>query len=224
MATLGDKDYNKALDFVEAGKLAEAIEAAESALMHEPKEGDYWRLYAALLQQAGRTEDAARAMARGQELGLDGVDALLLKAAEAANAKQWNKAVTACEDALELDPQRAEVWASYATALLEGGYRKDALEASGKAVELEQDIAQLWYLRGRVLRLTGDHNAACEAYQKALELEPTLALAWYEKGMIHDQNEEFEEAKRCFLKAKSLNLAEPGVEQALEILERKLQL
>lgn len=218
MATAGDDDYNRALDALEAGDLNGAIEAAESALMFDAKDGGFWQLYAVLLAQAGRAEDAASAKAKAEEFGLSEVDALMMKAGEAATAKSWNKAVTACEQALELAPERGEVWASYAANLMEGGYQGDALEASAKASELLPEESQIWYLRGRVLRLNRQFDEAVLAYQKALDIEPSLALAWYEKGMIHHEQKNPAIAKKCFLKAKEHKLNDPSLEEALQIV------
>ena len=218
MATAGDLDYNRALDALEAGNLNGAIEAAESALMFDSKDGGYWQLYAVLLAQAGRSDDAEKAKAKAEEFGLDEVDSLLMKAAEAAASQSWNKAVTACEKAIEIAPDRGEVWASYAANLMEGGYRKDALEASEKATALVSDEPQIWYLRGRVLRLNEMLEEASEAYSKAVGLDDTFALAWYEKGMVHHLQEDLATAKECFLKAKELRLDDPGVEAALKIV------
>lgn len=218
MPTAGDEDYNRALDAIESGDLPGALGAIESALMFDAKDSGYWQLYAVLLAQAGRTEDAEKAKSKAAEFGLDEVDSLLMKAAEAAAGKNWNKAVTACEQALEMDPGRGEVWGSYAANLLEGGYRKDALEASAKAVELIADEPQLWYLRGRILRLSESLAEAEEAYQKAVTLDSGFALAWYEKGMVHHVQEDITKARECFLKAKELQLDDPGVEEALKIV------
>ncbi len=218
MANPGDQDYNRALDAVEKGDLPTAIDAVESALMHDPQDGDFWQLYAVLLAQAGRAEDATRATAKAKTLGLNDADALLMKAAEAAITQDWNKAVTACEQALEIAPNRPEIWASYAANLIEGGYKKDALEASAKAVELLPEEAQVQYLRGRILRLNQQGEDSITAYHKAIELDDSLALAWYEKGMVHHQQNDLAMAKECFLKAKSLNLDDPGIEEALRII------
>ena len=220
MATAGDLDYNRALDALEAGNLNGAVEAVESALMFDSKDSGYWQLYSVLLAQAGRNEDAAKAKAKAEEFGLDEVDSLLMKAAEAAASKSWNKAVTACEKALEIDSERGEVWASYAANLLEGGYQKDALEASAKATALVPDEPQFWYMRGRVLRLNEKLEESISAYLTAVELDSGFALAWYEKGMGHYQLEDFETAKDCFLKARELKLNDPGVDEALEIIEK----
>ncbi|GHC66020.1 tetratricopeptide repeat protein [Roseibacillus persicicus] len=220
MPNAGDQDYNRALDALEAGDLNAAIEATESALMSDAKDSGYWQLYSVLLAQAGRLEDAQRAKAKAEEFGLDEVDALLMKAAEAGADKKWNKAVTACEKALELAPERGEIWASYAANLIEGGYKSDALEASAKAVELISDEAQVWYLRGRILRLTERHPDAVEAFEKAVELEPKLGLAWFEKGMVHHLQEEPEKARSCFLRAQELKPGDAEIEEALNIVSQ----
>lgn len=218
MSKAGDQEYNQALDAVEAGKLSQAIHAVEAALMSDAKDSGYWQLYSVLLSQVGRIEDAEKAKNKAVEFGVGEVETLLMKAAEAAASKNWDKAITACEQALELEPERGEVWASYAANLMEGGYREDALEASSKAVEMIPGEPQLWYLRGRILRLTGKLADAGLAFQKAVELEPKYALAWYEKGMVHHQQEELPCAKEAFLKAKELELNDPGVDKALQIM------
>lgn len=218
MATTGDDDYNRALDALEAGDLNKALEATESALMFDAKDGEFWQLYSVLLAQVGRAEDAASAKAKAEEFGLSEVDSLLMKAAEAFATQSWNKAVTACEQALELAPERGDIWASYATNLMAGGYAKDALEASAKASQLLPEESQVWYSRGRVLRLNKQFEEAVSAYQKALEIEPALALAWYEKGMVHHEQGDAEAAKECFLKAKDNHLNDPSLEEALRIV------
>ena len=218
MAKAGDDDYNRALDCVDAGQLQEAIEAVESALMSDAKDGGYWQLYSILLIQAGRAEDAEKAKVKASEFGLGEVDALLIKAAGAAAEKNWNKAVTACEQALDLAPDSGEVWTSYAANLIEGGYRKDALKASATAVELIPDEGQLWYLRGRILRLSEKLVDAEEAFGKAVAIEPKLAVAWYEKGMVEYQTGAVKEARQSFLQAKALGLKDPSLEEALKIV------
>lgn len=218
MSANGDLEYNRALDALEAGNINGAIEACEAALMADAKDSGYWQLYAVLLTQAGRTEDAAQATAKGQELGLDEVEILLMKAVEAGAAKNWNKAATACEKAIELDPERGQSWATYAANLLEGGYLKDSLEASAKAVEFLPEEPSVWYLRGRILRLSKDLTNAGTAFQRAVDLDPKLAIAWYEKGMVHHEEREAAQAKESLLTAQKLGFQDPSLEEAIAIV------
>ena len=215
MPNLGDKEYNRALDALESGDLTTALEATESALMANAQDGEYWQLYSLILTHSGRAEDAAKAMEKAQEFGLDEITILLTKAAEAAAGKNWNKAVTACEKAIELAPERGEIWASYAAHLLDGDYQKDALEASEKAVELSPTEPHFWCLRGRVLRFAKKNSEALEAFEKTLALDNKLPLAWYEKGMIHHLEQEPEKAKACFLEAKQLQPDDSLIDEAL---------
>ncbi|MBK1834454.1 tetratricopeptide repeat protein [Roseibacillus ishigakijimensis] len=220
MSKVGDDDYNRALDALEAGDLSTALQCVESALMSDSKDSGYWQLYSILLAQAGRVEDAAKAKLRAEECGLDEVDTLLMKAAEAAAERNWNKAVTACERALDLAPERGEIWASYAANLMEGDYRKDALEASAKAAELLPEEGQVWYLRGRILRLSDQHDEALEAFERALALDPSRSLVWYEKGMILHLQDKVTAAKECFLEARKLNPGDETIEEALKIVSQ----
>lgn len=223
MSANGDLEYNRALDALEAGNLDAALEACESALMADANDSGYWQLYAVLLTQAGRTEDAAQATAKGQALGLDEVELLLMKAVEAGAAKNWNKAATACEKAIELDPERGQSWATYAANLFEGGYLKDSLEASAKAVELLPEEPSAWYLRGRILRLSKELGEAGSCLQKAVDLDPKLAIAWYEKGMVHHEEREPTQAKDSLLAAKKLGFQDPNLEKAIAIVSEAAQ-
>lgn len=223
MSANGDLEYNRALDALEAGKLDAALAACESALMADAHDSGYWQLYAVLLTQVGRTEDAAQAIAKGQALGLDEVELLLMKAVEAGAAKNWNKAATACEKAIELDPERGQSWATYAANLFEGGYLKDSLEASAKAVELLPEEPSAWYLRGRILRLSKSFPEAGSCLQKAVDLDPKLAIAWYEKGMVHHEEREPTLAKESLLTAKDLGFQDPNLEKAIAIVSEAAQ-
>jgi tetratricopeptide (TPR) repeat protein len=92
------------------------------------------------------------------------------------------------------------VYVSYALVLMQGGYAKDAVEASAKAVELTPQDASAWYARGRILRLSNKKEGALEAYDKALALEPGLILASYECGMVLAETGQLQEALDCFEK------------------------
>lgn len=198
MSSPNVKFYNAAIDAAQSGDLAGSRTAIESALTEDPNDVQSWQLYAVILNSLGESEKAAKALAKVKELGLSEVDELIMKAADAIGQNKFDVAITHYEDALELEPDRAEVYVSYALALLQGDYPADAEEAANKAVELGADDASAWYARGRILRLRGKKRDALESLQKALELQGNLVLARYECGMILAEMGELPAALECF--------------------------
>ena len=198
MATPNVKYYNAAIDAAQSGDLPAALQAIETALTEDPVDVQSWQLYSVLLNALGETEKAEKAMVKVRELGLSDADELIMKAADAIGVGKIGVAITHYEDALELEPDRPEVYVSYALALMQGDYPSDAEEASAKAVELAPEDASAWYARGRILRLRGKKTEALKALEKALGFQGNLVLARYESGMILAEMGELPAALECF--------------------------
>jgi len=190
--------YNEALDAIEANNLPTALEKIEASLTEDPKDTQTWQLYHAILTASGQEEKAAKALEKIGELGLSDVDELIMKAGKALADGKIGNAITHYEDAIELDDSRADLHVSYALALYEGEYKKDAVEASAKAIELDPESSGAQYARGRILRLTGNHEAALDHLTKATSLDNPPLLAHYERGMILSETGQLEEALKCF--------------------------
>ena len=218
MSAKSEELYDRALDLLQAGNVAEGLTAIEESLMENSEDPLTWRLYAVTLTAIGRHADAAAAMEKAQGFGLGDVDALLMKAAEAQVAGDIDAAISRYEDALELDESRHELWAAYSLALLQAGYNKDALESSEKAISLGADDAQAWYARGRVLRLTGDMPGALTAYDRAVELDSSIPVAWHERGMVQVELGENRAAAKSFDRVLELQPDDPAAREALRII------
>ncbi|MGB0143972.1 MAG: tetratricopeptide repeat protein [Akkermansiaceae bacterium] len=198
MSSPNVKFYNAAIDAAQAGDMAGARTAVESALTEDPNDVQSWQLYAVILNTMGESEQAAKALAKVKELGLSEVDELIMKAADAIGQNKFGAAITHYEDALEMEPDRPEVYVSYALALMQGDYPSDAEEAAAKAVELGPGDPSAWYAQGRILRLRGKKEEALKSLQKSLELQGNLVLAQYECGMILAEMGQLEAALKCF--------------------------
>ena len=192
------KFYNAAIDAAQSGDIPAAREAIEAALTEDPNDVQSWQLYGVVLNALGETDKAAKAIAKVKELGLSEVDELIMKAADAIGQNKFGVAITHYEDALELEPDRPEVYVSYALALMHGNYPSDAEEAASKAVQMAPDDASAWYAQGRILRLRGNKNEALISLKKAIELQGNLVLARYECGMILAEIGELKAALECF--------------------------
>ncbi|MDA7930788.1 tetratricopeptide repeat protein [Akkermansiaceae bacterium] len=192
--------YNAAVDAVQSGDLPLALKSVEVSLTESPDDAQTWQLYAVILNALGQTEKAEKALVKVKEFGLSKIDELLMKAADAAGQGKMGIAITHYEDALEIDQTRAEIYTSYALALMEEKYADDALEAASKAVELAPDDPFAQYTKGRILRLSGKNEESLEALTAATELDPNLVLAAYERGMILAEIGRLDKALQCFEK------------------------
>lgn len=215
--------YNDAVDAVQSGQLQEALGAAETSLTEDPKDAQTWQLYAVILNALGRKEDAEKAMVKVKEMGLSEVDELLMQAADAAGNGKMARAITLYEDALELDDSRAQIHISYALALLDQDYKKDALEAATTGVQLAPDDASAHYALGRTLRLSGQKELAFKALEKATSLPNPPIIARYEFGMLLAETGKLPEALDCFEAFLALHPNDPNAQKAREKIKEALE-
>lgn len=222
MSEKSEELYDHALEILQSGDVANAITVIEEALMEDAKDSLKWRLYGVALSAAGRADDAAAAMAKAEEFGLDPVDSLLMKAAQEQIAGNLDAAISRFEDAIELDDERSEVWCAYALALVEADYHQDALDASDKSIKLDDGDSQVWYARGRILRMMGDVKRALPAFDKAVGINPDDALAHHERGMVQAEMEKFEDAAKSFERVLEIHPEDPAATQALGIVKSQI--
>lgn len=217
------KYYNAAIEAAQSGDLAAGRTAIESALTEDPNDVQSWQLYAVFLNALGETEKAEKAIAKTRELGLSEVDELVMRAADAIGQQKYGLAITCYEDALELEPDRAEVYVSYALALMQGNYPADAEKAAAKAIELGPHDSSAWYAQGRILRLRGKLREALESLKQALSMEGNLLLARYESGMILAEMGELEKALECFELVLEDNPNDANAAEAKSVILAKME-
>lgn len=215
--------YNTAVDAIQAGRLDEALQAAESALTENPKDAETWQLYVIVLNALGRSEDAQKATEKLRELGLSEADDFLLKAAEAASSGDLHAAISHYESALETGADRPEIHSGHALALMEADKPDEALAAAGKALSLAPDDARANYALGHILRLQGKNDEALSALTQAVTAEPELMLAIYEQGMLLAEKDRLEEALENFTRYLGANPGDPSAMQAVESIRHRMR-
>lgn len=222
MTSSDSNPFNQAIDYLQAGDLANALTAIERALTDNPKDVEAWQIYSLILNALGRKEDGEKALAKFQELSSDPVEVLIMQASQATIDGNKKRAISLYEDALEKEESRFELWTNYALVLIDEGYQKDALDATAKALELVQDEAQVWYARGRVLRICSKAEEALEAFDKSIQLEEDYPLSWHERGMVLAGQGQLEEAVKSFDKVLQIVPNDPSAFEAKQVLEQKL--
>jgi Flp pilus assembly protein TadD len=215
--------YNAAVDAIQAGRLDEALTAAENSLTENPKDAETWQLYVIVLNALGRSEDAQKATAKLSELGLGEADGFLLQAAQAASSGDLTTAISHYLSALGAGGERPEIHAGYALALMESGRPDEALDAALKAVSLAPDDARANYALGHILRLRGENDEALAALTLAVTAEPDLMLAVYEQGMLLAEKDRLEEALENFTRYLKSNSGDPSAVQAVESIRHRMR-
>ena len=92
------------------------------------------------------------------------------------------KAIEACDKALELNPQFAEANALRGAAKHILGDLVDAIADFDKALELAPNDMRVYRNRGIAKRLSGDHQGAIADFDNAIELAPEYARAYRHRG------------------------------------------
>lgn len=215
--------YNAAVDAIQAGRLDEALTAAESSLTENPKDAETWQLYVIVLNALGRHEDARKATEKLEQIGLGEADGFLLKASESASSGDLTAVIAHYESALETGDERSEIHCGYALALLEDSRPDEALAAARKAVSLTPDDARANYALGHVLRLRDEKDEALAALTLAVAAEPDLMLAVYEQGMLLVEKGRLEQALENFSQYLKIHPGDPGARQAIEGIHYRMR-
>jgi tetratricopeptide (TPR) repeat protein len=132
---------------------------------------------------ATREEGAKRWYHRGQAL---------------CNARDYNKAVTCYEKALELTPDDPVLWRRKGFALIKAGRCNEALACFDRALALDPEDATAWQRKGYVLAHLGEHNSAIACCDKALTLDPEHLLTWQCRGWVLGAMCCYDEAATCY--------------------------
>lgn len=214
--------YNNALDALQAGKAPEALAAIVESLTEDPNDTQSWQLYIVILNALGRTEDAQRATAKLKEKGLSPADELLMKAAAAASSGDVAAALPHYEAAIGLEPQRVDLHASHALALMQCGCPQAALTAAETAVALDPEDAHAQYALGHILRLTDQKQAALEALTRSVLSDPEFMIAVYEQGMLLAENGRLQEALANFQRFLAAHPGDPSASQAVASIRERL--
>jgi tetratricopeptide (TPR) repeat protein len=223
MSDLSNEFYNTALDAIQAGRLTEALTAAENSLTEDPSDLETWQLYVVILNALGRTQDAHKATDKLKQLGMNEADGFLMKAAQASSSGDFSTAISHYESALAEAPTRANIYVGYALALQKNSRPDDALAAAEQAMILAPEDSRSNYALGHILRLRGEKKAALVAMTKALAIEPEFMIALYEQGMLLAEDRRYEEALESFNRFLEAHPDDPNAKQAIQSIKRQMR-
>jgi serine/threonine protein kinase/Tfp pilus assembly protein PilF len=131
--------------------------------------------------------------------------------------KQPAKAIVACNDAIDLNPDYAEAFWSKGQALDQQKEDLDALQLYEKATKLKPDFTEGWLSYGISLQGFGRSEEAIRALNKAIALKRDIADAWSTKGEALWNLGRYNEAIEALDKALEI---QPNHAQALKLRQK----
>ena len=101
------------------------------------------------------------------------ITALLTKGNILLNLGKFDKAISAVDEAIQLDPKNPQAWKEKALDSHVLGKYNESLAAYEKVIELEPENASAWIWKGKgdALKALGHQAEADAAYARAGELE-----------------------------------------------------
>jgi Flp pilus assembly protein TadD len=167
--------------------------------------------YATELQDAGRTDEAAKEFSEAVRLSPGSAKAHVNLGSLLMAKGELNDARSHFERGLRIEPGNAEYHSGYAYLLDQLGRKDEAAAECATAVRLAPKSPQAHYGYGAFLEKYGKPEEAIAEYRQTLQLDPNHVDAHIDLGNLLFENGETAEAKDHFQKASALNpkLAQP---------------
>jgi predicted O-linked N-acetylglucosamine transferase (SPINDLY family) len=176
----------------------------EAVLAQDPRHPDAWHLLALLELEAGRADAANEKVGRAIAVLPEHAPFHLTRGRILAAQRAWPEAISACERALELQPDLVEGWFLLGNARREEGNGAAAMAAYRSGLERDRRNAALWNNLGLALLDRKDNGVAEEAFRNALAADPALATARLNLAEALYAQSRFSEALPLFREAVEL--------------------
>ncbi len=125
-------------------------------------------------------------------------------------AGQLERAESAFDQSLVLDPKHVKSLVNLSRVLLEENKGPDALEKIGQAIQLDSTSADAWRVLGRVHAQLGHVDDALTAYQTALTIDPQDTWSMNNMGLLLIRAGRYDDALRPLARAVQLDDGEPA--------------
>ena len=146
--------------------------------------------------------DRAAAPASRSPLEFDGIYA---RAVACAAARNLERAIELFDQAIALDPSRAEPCYKRGNVLKDMGRHDAAIASYDQAIARRPDYAHAYCNRGVVEHALGRAEAALSSYERAIALDPTDFMAHYNRALLMQDCSRWEEALADYERAIALN-------------------
>lgn len=119
--------------------------------------------------------------------------------------EQYETAIAAFEQVIELDSEHFEAWFSRSAILHRLERYEEAIASYTRAIEISPDYSSAWFNRGSALWHLGQYAEALRDYDKTLELEPDNPDVWANRVGVLNALGRYDEAEVSNARAIRLN-------------------
>ena len=182
-----------------------AAQIYQSILGAKPEHFDTLQLYATLLAQTGRPDQALTFFTRACEVAvsqrIEGAKLVGIYNNVGNIYKgqgQLELALSSYAKSLELNHNYAEAHNNIGLILFEQSRFEDALISYERALQLNPKFFQALNNKGSALRALGNYSHALKAFEQALELNPEYAQAHSNKGLVLQDLQHWEAALNAY--------------------------
>ncbi|MCC0177554.1 tetratricopeptide repeat protein [Waterburya agarophytonicola K14] len=117
----------------------------------------------------------------------------------------WRKAILACKNALELDPNTADAYKILGDILYRQGKEAEALGVYAKALTINPNSATVYANLGTLYADRQDWHKALDYYQQAIILDPNAAIAYRNLAQVWEELGDTDQALECLCQAINLD-------------------
>jgi len=204
------------------GKLKEAIDEFDRALLINPGCGICHSDLGTVLQAQGRMDEAIHEYQEALRWQPDLVRPRYYIGCILAARGKFAEAIEQYHDALRMEPNASEVRNNLGTALASLGNLDEATAQFREAIELRPDFAQAHVNLGHALANQNQFDEAIHQYEEALRLDPNNAGDHYDMAIALANSGDLERATQQLREAARLNPDLPDVHNALaKVLDKQ---
>jgi tetratricopeptide (TPR) repeat protein len=119
------------------------------------------------------------------------------KALEYYEQKEWEQTASACEQAIKINQNQAEMYKIWGNALQRLGKTSEAMKCYAKVVEIQPDLAQVYANIGSLYSQQNKWQQAIEHYQKAIVIKPDFIEGYHQLADIWEKLGQPEKVLEC---------------------------
>ncbi len=168
----------------------------ENDVLFASKVANLRRLY-----QEGSYSDLLKMAVRDREVISNDVEALNLTGLAHGALGQLDNAITAFQRAIELEPNRYDLFNNFGTVLIDNGNVLHAEKLFKRAISIRRDYPEGWTNLGNSLKKQSQLGNAIAAYKFALSVDSKFVPALINIGLAFAEDQQFEFAENALASA-----------------------
>jgi len=196
--------YNLGNTLIGQGKVVEAIQAYETAILLRPNFSDAYNNLGVSLHSSNHLDEAIECYNQAVFIDATNASACINLGNALHEHGKADEAIKAYKHAISIDPNNSVVFQNLGAILQKQGKQQEALFSYLQSISLQPENAQVRNNLGNLLKELGRPEEALASYKIAVSLEPDLAEAYNNMGVLLQQEGSQDEAIIAHRKAISL--------------------